>query len=258
MPLDSTKIISQLEKVGISKNLTSEWLNEYKNLKNEHLKQKWQNCISNCGLFSEYTVAMLKELYEKSPININEIHFDSFYQDCIQKPKPNPEDEILLLVVPNAAKTIYTIRNKKKGAHVKTIDPDYIDSLIVSSLSDYILSQFVLLKCNGTQKEIRELIQNIVDKKVPLVEEFEDGTIIIHEKLKNPDQVLLTLYVKGQRLSTDKLIEFLQIEYRQLANSSLQSLKTRNLIHGNDDGYTITKSGEKRIEKIIQKNLENS
>lgn len=257
MTFDSKKIILQLSKLGINKNLISAWLTEYKKLKNEFLKRQWQNCISNCGLFSEYTVAILKELYDKSPININQIHFDSFYQDCITKPKPNPEDEILLLAVPNAAKTIYTIRNKKKGAHAKAIDPDYVDSLIVTSLSDYILSQFVLLKCQGTQNEIRELIQNIIDKKVPLVEEFEDGTIIIHTKLGNPDQILLALYVKGRRLNKDELIETLQIGYSQLADSSLKSLKKRKLIHENNEGYVITQAGEERVEKIIQKNLEN-
>ncbi|WP_232203031.1 hypothetical protein [Nitrosopumilus sp. SJ] len=194
----------------------------------------------------------MKELYEQSPINQNNIHFDNFYKDCIQKSKPNPEDEILLLAVPHAAKTIYTIRNKKKGAHVKAIDPDYVDSLFVTSLSDYILSQFVLLKCKGTQNDVANLIQNIIEKKIPLVEEFEDGTIIIHRKLKNPDQILITLYVKGKRMTKNELISTLQMSYEQLATSALRSLKQKNFVHESDSGYVITRSGIDKVEKIVQ------
>ena len=66
MVLDSTEVIKQLTKLGISKNIVSGWFDEYKKLKNELLKENWVDCIQHSGLFSEYTVAMLKELYEKS------------------------------------------------------------------------------------------------------------------------------------------------------------------------------------------------
>lgn len=258
MTLNSTTVISQLTKLGISNNIVSGWFEEYKKLKNELLKQKWADCIQHSGLFSEYTVAMLKELYGNSKININKIHFDSFYDDCIKKTKPNPIDEILLLAVPHAAKTVYTIRNKKKGAHVKAINPDYVDSIIVSSLCDYIVSQFILLKCKGTEQEVHDLIQNIIEKKIPLIEEFEDGTIIIHEDLKNPDKILLALYKKGNRLTQEELIKILQISYSGLAASALSSLTKRSLVHKNSDGFKITTSGEKRVEEIVANNLQNN
>jgi len=255
MALNSKKIISQLTKLGISKKLVTDWLEEYKKIKIEFLKKKWTNSIAASGLFAEYTVAMLKELYKQTPVNQNQIHFDSFCTDCIQMPKPNPEDEILLLAVPYAAKTIYTIRNKKKGSHVKAINPDYVDSLAASNIADYILSQFVLLKCKGTSSEVKELIHNIVQKKVSLVEEFEDGTIKIYGGMKAPDKILLTLYQKGKRLTRKKLMEILQIKYQQLADTSLRSLEKRDLVHGNTEGFAITSLGEDRVEQIVQKSL---
>lgn len=255
MALNSKKIISQLSKLGINKKLVTNWLEEYKKIKNEFLKRNWSNSIAASGLFAEYTVAILKELYEKNPVNQNKIHFNDFFKDCIQQVKPNPEDEILLLAVPYAAKTIYTIRNKKKGSHAKPIDPDYVDSLAASNIADYILSQFVLLKCKGTQNELRELIQNIIEKKVPLIEEFEDGTIIIHEELGMADQILIVLYQKGKRLTEKNLVEILQAEYPQKIHTPLKRLTGKNLVHENTNGFIITKAGEEKVEKIVQKNL---
>src|SRR5947209_2391054 len=134
------KIITQLETV-FDKNVLTKLLDEYREIKKEFLKEAWSSCISHCALFAELTVTALKILYDKNPINLNQIHFDNLYQDLTSKQKPNPEDEILLLAVPNAAKTVYTIRNKKKIAHVKFIDPDFLDAIVASSICDWILSQ---------------------------------------------------------------------------------------------------------------------
>ena len=127
--------------------------------------------------------------------------------------------------------------------------------MIVSSLCDYIVSQFVLLKCKGTTQEVHDLIQNIIEKKIPLIEEFEDGTIIIHEDLKNPDKILLALYKEGKRLTKSELIKILQLDYSQLATSALYTLIKKSLVHENLDGFKITTSGERRVETIVKKNL---
>lgn len=255
MALNSKNIISQIVKIGINKKLVSEWFQEYFSLKENFVKKDWKNSIGDCGRFAEYTVGILKEMYGGKPINPNKIHFEPFFQDCIGYQKPKPEDEILLSAVPYAAKTMYTIRNKKKGAHVKAIDPDYVDSMITTSLADYILAQFVLLKCKGKQDEIKEFIHSVVEKQVPLIEEFEDGTIKIYGNITMPDKILITLYQKGGRTPVKEIIKILQAKYSQSITTPLDRLETKNLVHKNNQGIKITNLGEKRVEEIIKKRL---
>jgi len=255
MALNSKKIISQIAHLGINEKLVSEWFQEYFKLKEDFVKKDWINSIAHCGLFAEYTIGILKEMYDKKPIDPNKIYFDTFFKECIDRKKPNPEDEILLSAVPYAAKTMYTIRNKKKGAHVKAIDPDYVDSMITTSLSDYILAQFVLLKCQGTQNEIKEFIYSVVEKQVPLIEEFDDGTIKIYGEISMPDKILIALYQKGKRMTKNEIIKILQAEYRQSISTPLDRLATKDLVHKNNQGFKITKLGEKRVEEIIKKSL---
>lgn len=248
----SLTIVKALELI-LGTVLTKKWFDEYRSIKKDFLKEDWPNCIIHCGLFSELTMAVLKVIYDKKSVDLNKIQFDNWYNDFISRPKPNAKDEILLLALPYAAKTVYTLRNKKKGAHIKAIDPDFIDCLMTISLCDYILAQVILLKCNINQKELKKFISTIVGKKVPLIEEFDDGSLVIH--LKNasfPDELLLGLYKINERISKQELRKKIKVEYPQKLDSSLRSLEKRKLIHINESGFQITSEGIRKIENLLE------
>jgi hypothetical protein len=80
-------------------------------------------------------------------------------------------------------------------AHIKTIDPCFLDSYYCASSCDWILSELAILLYASDIKEAKELIDSFVRKKIPLIEEFEDQSIVI---LKNDmslfDETLVTMY----------------------------------------------------------------
>jgi len=245
------KIITQLETV-FGNNMLTKLLDEYREIKKEFLKESWSSCISHCALFAELTVAALKILYDTNPIDLNQIHFDNLYKDLTSRQKPNPEDEILLLAVPNAAKTVYTIRSKKKIAHIKFIDPDFLDATLVSSICDWILSQFVLLKCQSSPQETSKFIHSLVERKIPLMEEFDDGSmLVLKHDIAFHYEILLILYKKNMRISKDHFTTIIEIEYRQKLNTAITFLKDKKLIHVNNEGIMITKLGIEKAERII-------
>jgi len=249
--MTKSKIIKQLE-IVFDKNAITKLLDEYKEIKKEFLAENWPSCISHCALFAELTAAILKILYDNNPINLNQIHFDNLYQDLTTRQKPKPEDEILLLAVPNAAKTVYTIRSKKKIAHIKFIDPDFLDATVTSSICDWILSQFVLLKCGSNSQEASKFIHSLVERKVPLMEEFEDGSILIlKHDIAFHYEVLLILYKKNKRITKDDLSKIVEVKYAQKLNTAIAYLKDKKFVHVNDEGIMITKLGIEKVEEII-------
>ena len=227
---------------------------EYQILKKEQLLENWSNCLLHCGQFSELTIALIQSIYDNQKINKNQIKFNEIFSDLTSRKKPKSEDEILLLAVPNALKTIYTIRNKKRGAHVKEINPDYLDSIVSTTIVDWVMAQMLLLKGKATTKEISSYIKSIISKKIPLIEEFEDGTImILNKKIRFRDTILLTIYHQDERLSYDELIKILNIKKRKTLTDAMKDLRKNLLVHQNSDGVKLSTTGLKKIEMIIEK-----
>lgn len=246
----TSNIINQL--TFIDAKIANDLLEEYRTVKKESLIGDWPNCLVHCGRFAELTLAFIKVIYDQTQININQIHFDALYNELTNKPKPNAEDEILLLAVPHAAKTIYTIRNKKKVAHIKAIDPDFLDGTVSSEICDWILSQFVMLKCNSNPTEASEFIHSLIDRRIPLIEEFEDGSLmVLKEGISFKDELLLALNKHNKRLTKDEIKKMIKVEYPQLLNTTISDLEKKKFVHVNESGVMITRLGIQEAEKII-------
>lgn len=246
----SSNIINQL--LSLDKTIVQELLEEYKIIKKESFTEDWVNCLVHCGRFAELTIALLTVIYNKQSINMNTIHFDALFQQLTAKQKPNAEDEILLLAVPYAAKTVYTIRNKKKVVHIKAINPDFLDGTVSVSICDWILSQIIMLKCNSNPKEVGDFIRSVIEKKIPLIEEFEDGSmLVLNPNIAFRNELLLVLYKVSKRLTKDELKKVIKIGYPQKLNTTLSVLEKKRLIHVNDDGIKISQNGIREAEKII-------
>jgi len=93
-------------------------------------------------------------------------------------------------------KSVYTIRSKKDVVHVKTIDPNFIDSSYCVSACDWMFSELVLLFFKADpNEEASELINSMLKKKVPTIEEFEDGSVmVLRRDLSVSQEIMLTFY----------------------------------------------------------------
>ncbi|MEM4142838.1 MAG: hypothetical protein QW445_01685 [Candidatus Bathyarchaeia archaeon] len=246
------KFAAELVSKGIDKSIVDKLIEEYGTLKQEHLIGDSEKVILHAAKFSDVAMALVKNKVTGSTININNIHFDSLYNEIVNYPKKTPEQVILTLAIPRVALSIQTIRNKKNVAHIKTIDPCFLDSYYCVSSCDWILSELAMLLYTSDPNEAKELIDSFVKKKVPLVEEFEKQSIVILKKDATLfDKILLTMYYfYPQRLSNSFL-------YKQLKSKNiyvtLRKLEDERLIHRNDKGNKLTQLGIEHVENTIIK-----
>lgn len=244
----STQRISASLSKKIDEKLLSELLKEYDSTKRYHFLEDWEKSILHASKFSELSLAVVKNIIDKEVIDINNIHFDHLYNELTNKTKVTGEDEILLLAIPRVTRSIYDIRNKKRVAHVKAIDPDLLDSQYCVSACDWILSGFVMLYVTSDPKEANTIIYSLIEKQVPFIEQFEDGSLIVlKDGLNFKERFLITLYKLGRRVPKKELTQILQT-YDQLVNSTLTNLKEDNLVHTNHNGIVLTKKGIKSVE----------
>ena len=246
------KFSAELVTKGIDKTIVDKLIEEYGTLKQEHLIGDNEKVVLHAAKFCDIVIALVKNRETGNIVDINNIHFDNLYNEIVNYPKTTPEQTILTLVIPRVAVSIQTIRNKKNVAHIKTIDPCFLDSYYCVSSCDWILSELAMLLYTSNPKEAKELIDSFVKKKVPLVEEFEEQSIVILKKdMTLFDKILLTLYhFYPQRLSSTFLNKQLKSTN---VYGTLQNLDSEKLAHRNDEGSKLTQLGIEYVENKIVK-----
>lgn len=198
-------------------------------------------------------MAAIKNIVDKIKIDLNDIHFDSLFNEITARKKVNAVEEILMLAIPRVALSVYCIRNKKRVAHVKSINPDLIDSQYCLSACDWILSQIIMLYVTSNPEETSVLIHSLIEKQIPFIEQFEDGSLmVLDEKLTFKQQLMIVLYKLGRRTPRKEVVRVLST-YPQLLNTTIKNLEELRIVHSNSDGVILTKKGIQVVEDEILK-----
>jgi hypothetical protein len=247
----SFKIVFDKFSKVIDKTLLHELLKEYDQAKKFNFLEDWEKSILHASEFSEMTLAVVKNIVDKEVVDINNIHFDQLCNELINRTKVTAEDEILMLAIPRAARSIYDIRNKKRVVHIKAIEPSLLDSQYCVSACDWILSQLVMLYLESDPNEVSSIIHSLIEKQVPFIEQFEDGCLVVlKEGLNFKEQFLVALYKLGKRVSKKELTRILK-KYDQLINATSKNLENDKLVHTNENGVLLTKKGIKFVENNL-------
>lgn len=114
------------------------------------------------------------------------------------------------------------------------------------------LSELVLLFLKADRDEASELINSVFEKKVPTVEEFEDGSIVIlRSDLTVGQDIMLALYHHyPNRLTSTDLSKSVKSGFGYI-NKLLTNLENQRFVHQRSGGYKLTKLGIKHVEDEI-------
>ena len=103
------------------------------------------------------------------------------------------------LNIPRAIRVIYDIRNGRDAAHLGAgdVDPNLQDATLVISNIDWVLAEFVRLYHNVKADEAQRIVDGLVVRAVPAVQDFDGFLKVLNPKLKASEYVLLLLYERG-------------------------------------------------------------
>lgn len=159
--------------------------------------------------------------------------------------------EAARLHIPRTLKLIYDIRNKRDTAHLGDgIDPNLQDATLVTNNMDWVMAELVRLYRGVEANEAQAIIENLVTKEVPAVQEI-DGQPVIHAKLQAREEVLLLLYRAGREgASVDELAAWLRTKRKDHLNDRLKKLDKAKLvlIHPVSARIYITDAGIREVE----------
>ena len=211
--------------------------------------------LLHAAKFSEICIACLKKVSEPSiTTDLNKIKFGKFYNDLQNLPKPSAKEEILYSVIPQVLKAIYTIRNKKRVAHIKMTNADSIDLEFAITSCNWVMSQLIIIYLTLSLEDTINLTSSIMERKIPTIEKFEDGEIMILKRgLKFKEALLLVLYQFPKRMNRQELNLILKPKKSSYISTYLNGLYNEKLIHLNKEGAIINKNGIKEVENKKEK-----
>lgn len=160
-------------------------------------------------------------------------------------------EDSVRLHIPRAIRVIYGIRNNRDAAHLNDgIDPNVQDSTIVAATADWILAELVRLH-NVSPREAAAIVDDLVRRKAPLVQDFEGYLKVLNPNLPAGDHILLLLQQRGTPgASIIQLNDWARPNMRTNLKRTLDRLvHEKAWAHERDGQYFITAAGSIEIDR---------
>jgi hypothetical protein len=154
--------------------------------------------------------------------------------------------------IPRSLRVVYDIRNKRDAAHLGDgIDPNLQDSTLVVSVLDWVLAEFVRLGHGVSANEAQRIVESLVTRQAPVVQDFAGFLKVLNPKLPASDHVLVVLYHRGGEGATyGELDKWARPPMRTNLKRTLDQLAhARALLHFDGAKYYITGTGMREVEK---------
>lgn len=165
-------------------------------------------------------------------------------------PSKNFSDSVRLHI-PRSLRVVYDIRNKRDAAHLADgIDPNLQDSTLVCAVIDWVLAEFIRLYHDVSADEASEIVDDIVSKAAPMIQDFDGFLKVLDSSLGATDYCLVLLYQRGTKGATfEELSKWVQPTMRANLRRTLNQLvNKRAFVHEAGQLFFITRTGELDVE----------
>lgn len=204
------------------------------------------------GRFCEAAFRLLEEITTASftPLG-KQLDSEAVINGLKKLPSAKFSDAIRLHI-PRALRLVYDIRNKRDAAHLADgIDPNLQDATLVVGTVDWVLAEFLRMHHNVSADQAQELVEQIVTKTAPLIQDFNGHLKVLNPDLSASDHCLVLLYQRGASgAGFDELTQWVRPSMRANLRRTLARLTNdHDRVHYDGTLYKITRLGEQEVER---------
>jgi hypothetical protein len=232
--------------------LVDEFLSAYQEAKRNFFLGGLRLSAVEGGRFCEAAMRMLEYATTNKFTELGRmIASDKLIETLSNYPKSQIPESIRVHI-PRAIRVVYDIRNKRDAAHLADdIDPNLQDATLVVSNLDWILAEFIRLYHKISANEATKIIDGLVTRKVPAIEDFDGFLKVLNPNLRVSGYVLVLLYERGSAGATfAELEKWVRPSMRSNLRRTLNGMVDDAFLHENDAGiFLLTKLGRQEVEK---------
>jgi hypothetical protein len=254
----------EILKEGLAKvlpeKIVEDLLESYNELLAEYRKGNWKYVLLHAGRFVENTFRALHFLVTRE--EVKEVESIQKEIDMLSQTPKEKTPETIRVIIPRIAYSVYSLRSKRDSVHVKPIPSGYIDSTYVLAAASWILAEFLRLYHTLEEKEIVEIINSLVSRKVPFIEKHGEETFVT-KRLGCKEEILLLLLNNPEGMTRNQIGKILGRFYSspRITNSldELEKNKEGSLVVYSEGSkkYYITGLGERYITQVLSRSVEN-
>ncbi len=238
---------------GMPADVAGRLLAEYAEAKRRLYLGDHQPTAVEGGRFAEAALRVIEHaLFGKhTPFTKNLAQFNA--QRLAQFESATSPFDSLRIHVPRALYSVYAVRNKRDAAHLNDgISANLQDSTYVVGVLDWIVAEFVRIYHQVTPGEAQAIIDDLIEREVPIVEEIDGQSVLNRPSMRAADVVLVFLYREGKDkgLSVAELMEHMRAGDRSNLMKVVKRLDAdgRVLIHPRTNRLHITSPGLRDVE----------
>ena len=237
---------------NIELSLVKRLLEYYQKLKQNFSFGKYEECEVNSAKFAETAFRILQYLTKQQYTPLDEdIRINDLIKYLEDLPK-NRHAVSIRILIPRVLWTVYTIRSKRGVIHTSEIDPNLMDATFLVSACDWVLAELIRLFGTENPNEAQKIITIIVERTIPIIEEFDGDLKVLNPKLSVADKILLILYQKcPDYVATGDLKKWIKTKSSSHISTVLRQLEDDAKIYRRDKENKITRKGILYIEKKL-------
>ncbi len=234
--------------------LVDELLDCYVELRRNYYLGKYRPSELEGGRFSEVVVRLLQHQTTGrfTPLGIRLPDFEAEV-GRLRSLQTGQHHDSIRLHIPRSLQLILDVRNRRDVGHVSgDIDPNLPDATLVMTTANWVLTELLRLFYTSTLEEAQELVNEIVERRIPLVWEREGQLKVLNPKLSLRERTLALLYTRGPEGASDvDLATWLGVVNQKYFKKILRKLDLDVLIHRSGGNSFITPLGEGWVEKNL-------
>ena len=213
--------------------------------------EKWKPSELDAGHFVEAARRIIeKELFGKfTPLSKS---MGSFSPTVLSKYESASGDETFRILTPRVLFSIYCIRNKRGVGHISLISPNKLDATYILNSTKWVLAELIRVAISADADEAHELTNYILEREVDLIWDDGESFMILSNKLKAEQKILLSLY-KRDRIDIEELRVLIGYKNKTNFKKLSEKLKSKNLIDITvDSRCKLSPLGIKEAECIVE------
>jgi hypothetical protein len=232
--------------------LVDELLNAYEDAKSNYYLGGLRLSAVEGGRFCEAAFRLLQQrAFGKFDALGVQLNAEAVTKNLANLPRVSQPDAVRLHI-PRALRVVYDIRNNRDAAHLADgIDPNLQDATLIVGVLDWILAEFVRLHHNVTADEAQRMVDDLVTRRAPVVQDFDGFLKVLRADLKASARCLVLLYQRGNQGATyDELSEWVKPSMRRNLRRTLEALvHDKSWVHHvGGVQYTLTRTGQQEVE----------
>jgi hypothetical protein len=234
-----TKATRETALSGIPDGLREPLLAEYRQIMSHFMERRWTSAELSGGRFCEIVYTILdghaRGVYAASPTKPA-----NFVDACRRLESNASVPRSFQILIPRLLPAVYEIRNNRNVGHVGAdIDPDFMDSSAVVSISSWILAELVRVFHTLSTDEAQRVVTELVERRLPLVWRSGDLRRVLKPELPLRSQVLVLLASASTKVRSDELLRWTGYKSKSYFTRLLRQLHDGRLIEFDEVGGEV-------------------